>query len=82
MGVAWQNVAYNQPPHLGYYIGDGTDPTAARLSKIGEGNLVQNVEIEEPIAEIQYMWFNAENVAVEGNLPSALQPISTKRNRP
>ncbi len=23
MGVAWQNVAYNQPPHLGFYIGDG-----------------------------------------------------------
>jgi rhamnogalacturonan endolyase len=23
MAVAWQNVVYNQPPHLGYYIGDG-----------------------------------------------------------
>ena len=23
LGVAWQNVVYNQPPHLGYYIGDG-----------------------------------------------------------
>jgi rhamnogalacturonan endolyase len=22
-GIAWQNVVYNQPPHLGYYIGDG-----------------------------------------------------------
>ncbi len=22
-GVAWQNTAYNQPPHLGFYIGDG-----------------------------------------------------------
>jgi rhamnogalacturonan endolyase len=21
LGIAWQNVAYNQPPHLGYYIG-------------------------------------------------------------
>ena len=20
MGVAWQNVGYNQPPHLGYYL--------------------------------------------------------------
>ena len=25
MGVAWQNVAYNQPPYLGFYIGDGVD---------------------------------------------------------
>ena len=22
MGVAWQNVGYNQPPHLGYYLSD------------------------------------------------------------
>lgn len=22
MGVAWQNVAYNQPPHIGYYLPD------------------------------------------------------------
>ncbi|EPX58225.1 putative rhamnogalacturonan lyase in rhamnose utilization cluster [Cystobacter fuscus DSM 2262] len=22
LGVAWQNTAYNQPPHLGYFIGD------------------------------------------------------------
>ncbi len=25
LGVAWQNVGYNQPPHLGFYIGDGLD---------------------------------------------------------
>ncbi|WP_413374850.1 rhamnogalacturonan lyase [Paenibacillus taichungensis] len=23
LGVAWQNVAYNQPPHTGFYLGDG-----------------------------------------------------------
>ena len=23
LSVAWQNVVYNQPPHLGFYIGDG-----------------------------------------------------------
>jgi rhamnogalacturonan endolyase len=23
MGIAWQNVAYNQPPHTGYYVGAG-----------------------------------------------------------
>ncbi len=33
MGICWQNVAYNQPPHLGYYLPDyiesfqGVDPT-------------------------------------------------------
>ncbi|GAT62343.1 rhamnogalacturonan lyase [Paludibacter jiangxiensis] len=25
LGIAWQNVVYNQPPHLGFYIGDGLD---------------------------------------------------------
>jgi rhamnogalacturonan endolyase len=23
MGIAWQNVAYNQPPHTGFYVGEG-----------------------------------------------------------
>ncbi|MBQ8462739.1 MAG: rhamnogalacturonan lyase [Prevotella sp.] len=27
MGVCWQNVAYNQPPHLGYYLPDLNMPT-------------------------------------------------------
>jgi hypothetical protein len=29
LSVAWQNVAYNQPPHTGFYLGDGmsTPPT-------------------------------------------------------
>lgn len=25
LGIAWQNVAYNQPPHLGFYIGQGLE---------------------------------------------------------
>ena len=29
LGIAWQNVGYNQPPHLGYYL---PDATAARLT--------------------------------------------------
>jgi rhamnogalacturonan endolyase len=31
MGICWQNTAYNQPPHLGYYLPDYIDgklPTA------------------------------------------------------
>lgn len=28
LSVAWQNVAYNQPPHLGFYIGDGLEKVA------------------------------------------------------
>jgi hypothetical protein len=27
LSIAWQNVAYNQPPHLGFYLYDGNPPT-------------------------------------------------------
>ena len=26
LGIAWQNVAYNQPPHVSFYLGDGMVP--------------------------------------------------------
>ena len=39
MGVAWQNTAYNQPPHLGYFLADYIN-----------GKLVPNA-IEEHVAE-------------------------------
>ena len=31
MGVAWQNVAYNQPPHLGYWLPGRFDGTASGI---------------------------------------------------
>ncbi|MDD3165891.1 MAG: hypothetical protein PHN20_00520, partial [Bacteroidales bacterium] len=31
--IAWQNVAYNQPPHLGFYMGGG-------LEKVEKPNIV------------------------------------------
>lgn len=36
LGIAWQNVAYNQPPHLGFYIGDGlTDAPTPNIYTVG-----------------------------------------------
>lgn len=29
LGIAWQNVAYNQPPHTSYYLGEGMTPPPA-----------------------------------------------------
>jgi rhamnogalacturonan endolyase len=32
LGIAWQNVAYNQPPHVSFYLGDGmAKPPRARI---------------------------------------------------
>ncbi|MDQ8736880.1 fibronectin type III domain-containing protein [Paenibacillus sp. LHD-38] len=36
LGVAWQNVAYNQPPHTSFYLGaDMTEPAAPHIQYIG-----------------------------------------------
>ena len=37
MGICWQNTAYNQPPHLGYYLPDyinGKIDTGITLSMV------------------------------------------------
>lgn len=34
MGVAWQNTAYNQPPHLGYYLPDFIDSLNTGIENI------------------------------------------------
>lgn len=58
MGVAWQNVGYNQPPHLGYFLPDyidtfkGTDPTG-----------IQTVEKENTDANGTY--YNLMGMPVE-----------------
>ena len=47
MGIAWQNVGYNQPPHLGYYLPDfiesfqGNDPSTG-IVEIEEMRNVDN----------------------------------------
>jgi len=35
-GIAWQNTAYNQPPHLGFYMGDDMDTPPVSACYIGE----------------------------------------------
>lgn len=64
MAIAWQNVAYNQPPHLGYYLPDrfSTDASMRAVS----GQLNQTVEQGEAIEAIVYEWKNATGVAAEG----------------
>lgn len=45
LGVAWQNVAYNQPPHPGFFLGDGMEqPEAPLITYVGAPN-----EPEEPV---------------------------------
>ena len=41
MGIAWQNVAYNQPPHLGYYLPDRYEPHVVFVEGSPEEQTVQ-----------------------------------------
>ena len=42
MSVAWQNVGYNQPPHLGYYLPDYLEAQEAGINGVStEGSAVQ-----------------------------------------
>lgn len=44
VSIAWQNVAYNQPPHPGFFLGDGMKPpprpniTTTRVEQAGLGS--------------------------------------------
>ncbi|HZG86618.1 fibronectin type III domain-containing protein [Paenibacillus sp.] len=50
LGVAWQNVGYNQPPHTGYYLGVGMTEPAAPSIYLTAANLP---DIEPPTIVFQ-----------------------------
>lgn len=56
MGVAWQNAAYNQPPHLGYYL---PDSFGTRYVFMTDGAFEQTVSIGDSISEIKCRWKNS-----------------------
>ena len=55
LGVAWQNVAYNQPPHLGYYL---PGIFTSRYPKLSDGDFEQTVQAGDSITEIKRRWIN------------------------
>ena len=69
MGIAWQNVAYNQPPHLGYYL---PDYALTRFVNVGEGASAQTVEQGSAIVPISYQYAHCKDVTLDGTLPEGL----------
>lgn len=76
LGVAWQNVAYNQPPHLGYYL---PDHALTRFIKNGQGDVEQMVEQGNAISPISYQFAHCKDVEIDGTLPDGL--TLTKSNQ-
>ncbi len=64
MAVAWQNVGYNQPPHLGYYLPDRFSNDARLV--ITSGRLDQSVEVGYAIASIEGTISNADKMSATG----------------
>lgn len=51
MGVAWQNCAYNQPPHLGYYLPDFIKDFAGVKDEVTS---IKNISVENVSAPKYY----------------------------
>lgn len=58
MGIAWQNTAYNQPPHLGFYL---PNLFTTRYVPIGKGAFEQSVNMGDSIETIVFKWANCAN---------------------
>ena len=73
MGIAWQNTGYNQPPHLGFYIGSGLDgipvPTIFTPSAKESDNstcmddyIRDNTTVDDPVVKTVY--YNLQGMEV------------------
>ena len=62
MAVAWQNCAYNQPPHLGYYL---PDYFRTRFVPMDEFALEQTIELGDSIHPVMFMYRNCNSVNVD-----------------
>jgi rhamnogalacturonan endolyase len=70
LGIAWQNAAYNQPPHTGFYLGDGMAEPPRPQIKILYGDLTgDNIVDIDDISEFSEFWLvtDCNNVGLDWN---------------
>jgi len=65
MGIVWENVAYNMPPHLGYYLPDHY--VTAITPDARSGNIFQTVVKGDSIIPVVYHYKNASNCDFVGS---------------
>ncbi|GEM_PF-333806 len=49
LSIAWQNVAYNQPPHTGYYLGTGMDKPSPPQVDIVHPERASQTKVAKPL---------------------------------
>jgi len=69
LAIAWQNCAYNQPPHLGYYLPDRFS-TEARI-KVTSGTPNQTIELGKAFETVEGSFDLCDNVKATG-LPEGM----------
>ena len=62
MGVTWQNAAYNQPPHLGYYLPDRFKPT---LVMQDGSSMEQTVNLGDNMVPVVFKYLYTTSVVVD-----------------
>jgi rhamnogalacturonan endolyase len=73
LAIAWQNAAYNQPPHLGFYIGGGlANVTQPDISTVKYASVPVGVQV--PFVEKVQVWGNNENLTIKA--PDRIQSIT------
>lgn len=65
LGIAWQNVAYNQPPHLGYYL---PDRFISRIVPTYSSMKEQHILKGGSISAITLKYWNCIGVGVDSTL--------------
>jgi len=73
LGIAWQNTAYNQPPHLGFYIGGGLNGVKQPdISTFKYASVPVGVQV--PSEEKLQIWGYGSNLTIKA--PCTIQSIS------
>lgn len=70
LAIAWQNCAYNQPPHLGYYLSDRFS-TDARI-KVTSGTPTQSMELGKEFKTVEGTFELCDDVKATG-LPAGVE---------
>ena len=69
LGVAWENVAYNQPPHLGYYLPDFIESFRGVSVDAVRGIASDNQEASQPIG---VSYYSLDGVRHDGSLAKGI----------
>jgi rhamnogalacturonan endolyase len=70
LSIAWQNVAYNQPPHTGFYLGDGmAEPPRPDIRVLYGDFTGDNIVDSDDVAKFAEFWLmtDCNNVELDFN---------------